>query len=478
MTQCKLARVNKQGQMTLDLWLGKEIEAKFDGGLISSDGGLLLLRKADEKLELLELAMYCLGEHRRLDLVKHSQLEMLRQRVYAIASGYEDCNDAQTLRFDPMHKLALGMLPTDGKMAASQPTLSRFENAVDETSLEALQQLLVHTYVRSLKGKSKTIKLRMDATDDEVHGYQQLSFYNGFYKHECYLPLFIFTDEGFPLAAVLRAGNAAPAEAALLTLRKVVKALRLSCPQVRLELTADAGFAIPELYDFCEDNGIRYAIGIKPNHAFEHHAKALTRQCVADFVEMGYEPYQKEQYKVWRQREERKRFSSKGEGRMQEHFEQDMTINKCGEFRYQARTWRQERRVVMKCSYSASGTELRYVVTNIHGSWPRSIYDDVYCKRARCENWIKDIKNYLKCDRTSCQEWKANQFRLLLHSFAYILLWEVRKQAKLEACTMETIRLRLMKIGVLVKETARKVWLHLTSNCPWQQFYSLAWQHL
>jgi hypothetical protein len=486
MTQCNLEDGNRQGQMTLDLDLGKEIEARFDGGLISSDGGLLLLRKADQKLELLERAVYCLGERRRLDLVRHPLLKLLRQRVYAIAAGFEDCNDARSLRDDPMHKLAMGILPLNEQKGASQPTLSRFENAVDEVSLKLLQELLVHTYIRMHKKAPLKVKLRMDTTDDEVHGYQQMSFWNGFYQQECYLPLFVFDDSGYALAAMLRPGNAAPAEGVLRALKPIVKALRLAWPQVRIELTADAGFAVPELYDYCEDNQVHYAIGLKSNQAFDHHAKDLIRQCMADYVEFGKEPYplkhnkmpEEESYRVWRQREERKRFQSKEEGRMQEHFEEDIPIRKYETFSYQACSWRQERAVVMSCNYTRKRPELRYVVTNFRGRTPRRLYEDIYCQRARCENWIKDLKNYLKCDRTSCQEYKANQFRLLLHTFAYILLLEVKKQAGLTAVTIETVRLQLIKIGVLVKETARRVWLHLTAQCPMKREYALAWLYL
>jgi len=486
MTKCKTNDKQVQEQMTLDLGLGKEIEARFDGGLISSDGGLLLLRKVDEKLELLELAAHCLTDWRRLDLVQHQLLQLLRQRVYAIAAGFEDCNDAQTLRFDPMHKLALGRLPFDGKGAASQPTLSRFENSVDEISLKALQELLVHTYIRLHKKAPSAVKLRMDATDDEVHGYQQMSFWNGFYQAECYLPLFVFDDSGFPLAAILRAGNAAPGEAALRTLKPIVKALRLAWPQIRIELTADAGFALPELYDFCEDNQIYYAIAIKPNHAFEHHAGDIIRQCMAEFVEFGGEPSplrhnrmsKQDKYRIWRQGEEKKRFASKPEGRMQEHCEQDIAIiHKFKTFNYQARSWRQERAVVMKCKYGQGGPELRYVVTNFKGRTPRRLYEDIYCQQARCENWIKELKTQLKCDRTSCQEFLPNQFRLLLHTFAHVLLWKIRKDSGHEHCEIRTVMLYLIKVGVLVKETARKVRLHLNSHHSARKWFTNAWVH-
>lgn len=486
MTECNSNDKQIQEQMTMNLGLGKEIEARFDGGLISSDGGLLLLRKADEELELLELATYCLGEQRRPELVKHSLLNLLRQRVYAIAAGYEDCNDAKTLRFDPMHKLALAMLPSETRGGASQPTLSRFENSVDETSLKAVQELLIHTFIRKHKKPPSCVRLHMDATDDEVHGYQQLSFWNGFYQSDCYLPLFVFEDSGFPLAAVLRAGNAAPAEAALRTLKPIIRQLRLAWPNVRIEFLADAGFSVPELYDYCEDNNVYYVIGLKPNHAFEYRARDVIQECMTEFVELGFEPLpikhnrvsKNDKYRVWRQKEERKRFSSKAEGRMQEHFEQDtLSIRKFVAFDYQARSWRQARTVVMKCDYSQSGPDIRYVVTNFRGCTPRSVYEDIYCQRARCENWIKELKTQLKCDRTSCQEFNANQFRLLLHTFAYALLCKIRKDSGHENCEIRTVMLELIKVAVLIKETARKVWLHLNSYHPDQKRFAKAWTH-
>jgi hypothetical protein len=212
MTQCKSDRGSKQVLIPLELGLGKPVEARFDGDCISTDGGLMLLRKADDRLELLKLAAWCIRDDRRPDLVKHKLENLLKQRIYAIAAGYEDCNDAARLSNDGMHKLALGFLPKSEHKLASQPTLSRWENSVDEVALKSLQKLLVHTYIRRFKKAPQVIKLAMDTTCDKVYGYQQLSFYNGFYEEYCFTPLFIFDDDGFPLAALLRHGNAGPAE--------------------------------------------------------------------------------------------------------------------------------------------------------------------------------------------------------------------------------------------------------------------------
>jgi len=471
------------------LGLGKEIVAAFDGGSVSSDGGLLLLEKADRRLGLSELAAMCVGESRRPDLVKHGMEDLFKQRIFAIAAGYEDCNDAARIGKDAMHQLAAGRLPSSGIALASQPTLSRWENWFKSACLAALQRLLVHIFIRTRKKAPKVLRLYMDTTHDEVHGYQQLSFYNGFYQTYCYTPLFIFADCGFPLCALLRHGNAGMSEGALRMLRQVVNDVRLSWPDTRLELVADAGFASPEIFEYCEKSGITYFIGDGSHSGYAYHSEPLVRECKALFEALGGPAQQLKKYAIpvnpkarqqaWRQREERIRFAGKEGGRMQEHFEdEDLLIRRYCEFEYASREWSRSRRIIARCHYTAEGPEVRYVITNATGSYPKRLYEEKYCPRAKCENWIKDLKNYLKCDRTSCQEFNANQFRLLLHTFAYALLWEIRRRAQMKHATVETVRLQLIKVGVVVKETVRKVWLHLASEHPWQKEYALAWRHL
>jgi hypothetical protein len=211
------------------------VELNFDGGRVCSDGGLLLLRKADDRLELTKVAALCIGDKRRPDFVSHTIQDMLRQRVYAIAAGYEDCNDATKLNSDGMHLLAAGYLPDSGHRLSSQPTLSRFENSIDETAIKAMQGLLVHTWIRKMKRKNrppKRVRLSMDTTCDPVHGFQQLTFYNGFYETACYTPLFVFTEDGFPLAAELRAGNASPAEGSVRAMKRVVAEIKRAFPMI------------------------------------------------------------------------------------------------------------------------------------------------------------------------------------------------------------------------------------------------------
>lgn len=487
MNQFKSKPAKEQPQMSLNLGLGKRIEARFDGQGVCSDGGLLLLRKADDRLELSELASLSLKDW-RTGSRKHDLVDLLRQRIYGIAVGYEDCNDAANLRFDLMHKLAVGYTPQDEQLLASQPTLSRFENSVDDVSLKSLQSLLVHLYVHSRKRAPKVVRLSMDTTVDEVHGYQQLSFYNGFYETDCFTPLFIFADDGFPLCAKLRAGNAAPADDAVRMISRVVHELRLAWPGVRVELTADAGFAIPELFEYCEAHAVTYFIGTRTHNGLSYHAEWLVQKCRSRFQEFGYEPEPLKKYGVvananerkqaWRQRQERLRFASKAEGRMQEHFEEDLKIRGFCEFKYGSREWTHERRHIARCEYTEQGPDVRFIVTNAAGSYAQRIYDEKYCRRARCENWIKELKNYLKSDRTSCQEFEANQFRLLMHTFAYVLILKVRNASGLTTANTETVRLRLLKVGVIVKERTCSILLSLAANTAAREPFRRAWQFL
>jgi hypothetical protein len=481
----KPAAEKQQGQMTLDLGLSRNVVQEFDGGAICSDGGLLILRKADLYLGLTENASFCIKDARRPEYVLHSIRDLFRQRIYGIAAGYEDCNDAGRLRDDAMFKLALGLEPDSKKSLGSQPMLFRFEAMADAETNSALQSLLVHTYVRSQKKTPKVIRLSMDTTCDPVHGYQQMSFYNGYYQTYCYAPLFIFTDDGFPLCALLRPGNPSPIDDSLRMLKRLIKELRLSWPAVAFELTADAAFNSQEIYDFCEKNKVTYFIAAAGHSGLTYHAHDLVKKCKKEFDEFGFESPELKKYatvknkqvseRIRRQREERIRYSSKKQGRMQEHFEDDLRVRKYGECHYQAKEWTKARRFIFRIEHTSAGPDVRFVCTNSPLKSAKDVYEKRYCRRARCENWIKDLKTYLKADRTSCQEFDANQFRLLLHTFAYILIWETRNKAKLRAMTVHTFQLQVLKIGVLIRATTRKIRLHLASDFVWKDQFRQAW---
>jgi hypothetical protein len=471
-------------QLRFNFGLGKPIVGTFDAGQVSSDGGLVLVRGVDDRLRLSEQISYCLADSRQEGKVKHSVVSQIRQRLGMIVAGNEDLNDADKLASDGMHKIAAGRNPETDPDLASDATLGRLENSRTDEELTFLQELLVHVFIQQQRTVPERIVLDMDTTCDEVHGYQQLSFYNGFYKTYCYTPLFIFAGS-FPLAAMLRAGNAAPAEGAVRALKPVIAALREAYPEVVIELRADAGFSTPELYKFCEEVGIYYFIGLKPNSHLLLKARPLISRAKTEFMKF-YGPVEdlttkqakKERQEKWRRKEERIRFATKEQGRMQEHFEDEDEYRTriVSDIDYQADSWRTKRRVIGRCDYTAEGADIRYIVTNYMGGRPKWLYEDKYCKRGQCENYIKELKA-LKCDRLSGQEFLTNQFRLLMHTFAYILIDGLKKLLPREHSTIsvETVRTRLIKIAVVVKETVRQVRLHWSSHCPWEsQFRMIA----
>ncbi len=490
MSKFRSPQAAEQVKIPLVLEGSKQIELDFDGGDVSSDGGLLLLSKANARLRLSKLAKWAIVEKRRVGSVFHELEDLLKQRIFAIAVGYEDCNDATTLRNDAMHKLSVTGAVKEALSLASQPTLSRFEAMADAATNEALQRLYVPLFVGRHKKAPKVVRLALDTTCDEVHGYQQLSFYNTFYGTYCFAPLFIFTDCGFPLCALLRPGNPSPLADAMRMLKRVISDLRLFWPSVKIEVTADAAFAAGKMYEFLEESNVTYYIAAAGHDGFKCEAQALVQECKKRFDEFSAQSPKlkkyalmenpKERLRAWRKNEERIRGLLKSEGRMQEHFEDDhqFRIRLFGEFGYSSREWNKSRRVIYRVEVSKEGPDVRYVVTNSKTGSSRKLYEEKYCRRARCENWIKDLKNYLKCDRTSCQEFETNQFRLHLHTFAYILIWEVRKAAKLQEMTVETFRLRFLKIGVIVKEASRKIRLNMASRYVWQKEFRVAWLNL
>lgn len=469
MTECTKPDANLQ--LKFDFDLGKPVVGTFDGGLISTDGGLGLLRFADDALELTKFASVCIKEKRCPEALKHSLQDLLRQRVYAIAAGYEDANDATSLRFDPMHKLAVGY-SLRKRSLASQPTISRLENSITCEELVFLQDLLVHTYIKKHKKPPKKLVLDLDTTCDPVHGYQQMSFYNAFYSTFCYIPMFVFDQNGFPLAALLRPGNADVGGDAARVLRKLFTILRSAWKSVPIEFRADAAFCRREVYQVCEEFNVVYFIGLKSNHNLRCLAKELIESAKLEFESIyGVSP--KQDKSAWRKKQERMRFASKVEGRVQEIKESEAFIRKAGELAWRGKGYNEDMRVICRADYSEDGLNLRFVVTNHAGGNPRWIYENKYCQRGQCENWIKELK-MVEVDRLSCQEFNANQFRLLEYTFAYILLRELRERLskKESKISIQNFVIQYIKIGVLVRESVRRISLHWTSAYPRQQSFA------
>ena len=424
------------------------VAVAFDAGRLTSDGGLIWLAQADDRLGLSAAFAAQVRDWRR-GPVRHPLALLLRQRLLQIACGYEDQDDADTLRHDPLLKLVCGRRPHAPSAAlASQPTLSRLENAVDRRACYRLAYALGAVYVQERErvagGVPAQVLLDLDSTDDPTHGAQEGSSYHGYYRQHMYHPLLIFDGHTNQLiTAVLRHGTVHASRGVVAILKRLVAAIRARWPHVAIELRADSGFAIPALYAYCEHEQIDYTIGLAPNARLEALAAPLVEQA------------------------------------KQEHQQTGEQVRLLAEAQYAADSWPQERRVVYKAEELEKGSNLRFVVTSRTDLAPLPLYN-WYVRRGEPELWIKDLKGACFADRLSCHHFWANQFRLLLHAAAYWLLDTLRRlliQARVARLQLDTLRLRLIKIGGWVREQAHTLSLHLASSHPGEPLWHLLAAH-
>lgn len=414
----------------------REVTAAFDGGSVTSDAGVLVLSQLDRRERLTATMAEALTERRQPGKVRHTIEDLLAQRVYQIACGWEDVIDANSLRYDPGMQTALRRVPgREEALLASQPTLSRLEERIRPEELEALADWLLERYVAWLRGQGpkawSRIILDVDSTDDPTHGAQQMTMFHGFYDQWMYHPLLVFDSRGFPVAVRLRAGNAHDSWETVEVLGRVIPRLREAFPKAEILLRADAGFAVPGLYEFCEAEKIPYVIGLVTNPRLVRSAEPLMKKA-------------------------RRRHEKSGE-----------KVQLYGQRRYRADSWSRSRRVVYKAEVMDRGDNPRFVVTTLPDE-PEALYR-FYVERGRSENWIKDLKNAVFADRLSCHLFEANHFRLFLHTAAYVLLFRLRQRlarTPLATSQMDTLRLKLLKIGARVQVSARRIWFHLASGHP------------
>jgi len=412
------------------------VETRFDLDDVTSDGGLLWLAEADDELGLCQAFAAVVPEWRR-GPARHTLVSLVRQRVFQIACGYPDQNDATTLRHDPLLQLSCDQTG----VLASQPTLSRLDNAVDEDACTALADVLLGCYLdqREQHGSPGSILLDLDSTDDPTHGEQEGSAYHGYYRQHMYHPLLAFDGTTNQLISVrLRPGNAHASWDAVEEVARIVAAMRSRWPDVAIALRADGGFAVPALYTLCEAQQIEYTIGLIPNPRLEDRAAALLTLATATY----------------------------------EHTQQPVRL--IGQSHYQADTWEHSRRVIIKVEVSEHGTNTRFVVTTRQDA-PDMLYD-WYVERGEMENWVKDFKRACQAERLSCCAFWANQFRLLLHAVAYWLLDTLRRwlgQRGVARMQLDTLRLRLIKIGGWVRWLTQHVRIHLASSHPGEPLWHL-----
>jgi len=432
----------------------RPLTVSFDAEHSSSDGGAVLLKAVDERLGLSRRLAACLQDGRQAGKVAHSVADLLRQRVYGLALGYADANDAARLAHDPLHKLLLDRDPVRGLALASQPTLSRFENAPRRSELyrmsQGLAEQVIERHRKRLGRGCRHLTIDLDPTDDPTHGAQQLSFFNGHYDSWCYLPMagfvtFNHEPEQYLFGYVLRPGNAPAKLGAIGILRRLLARLREAFPRARVLVRLDGGFADSELFDFLEEQGCDYVVGMAKNQRLTPRAARL----------MG-----------------KARRLSRRSGK---------TAHVYGQTRYAARRWKRQRRVIIKAEVVRHpGREPkmnpRFVVTNMKGA-PRRLYERVYCARGDVENRIKELHHGLEIDRGSCSRFLANQMRALLTAAAYVLMQELRRTARgtsLARAQVSTLRERLLKLGARIDSSVRRLVLHLPSAYAWQD----EWQRI
>jgi hypothetical protein len=413
----------------------KKVTAAFDGGLVSSNGGLLLLREAERHSGLADLLAACLPDHRDPALISHTLAEMLRFRILAIACGYEDADDCDALRHDPLFKLAVGRAPESGDPLCSQPTMSRLENMASRSQAARLTGVLVDFFCRSFAAPPATITLDIDDTCDPVHGHQQLSLFNAHYDTRCFLPIHVYhVESAKPVAVLLRPGKTPSGKEVRSILRHLVGRIRRHWPETRITIRGDSHYGRPEAMDWCEDNGVDYLFGLSGNRRIDALAAAVADDLKVRRAEAGADK-----------------------------------LRAFAGFAYAANSWKRERRVVARLEATTQGFDARYVVTSLPGQ-ARHLYENVYCIRGQAENLIKMHKAQLASDRTSCQSPVANQLRLVLHTAAYWLMLALRDAipaaSPMARAEFATLRLRLLKIGARIVEKAARIRVHLASACP------------
>jgi len=425
----------------------KPVEVKFSSFDLSADAGLLLLRQAEEKTQVCQGLANCLIDNREQKKVKHSLLRLLRQRIYQIAAGYEDANDSNNLRHDPIFKIVCDKIPKTGEeLLASQPTMSRWENQITSKEIKALRNFFIEEFINNYKAQDKMperMVLDIDGWDAETHGNQQLSFFNGYYEQDMYFPVLVNEAEsGYPLLLQLRAGNSHPGKGVTGLLRWLFWRLKKALPEVEIILRADGGFALPEILNTCERSQIKYAFGFSNNAVLKRKINYLLDQARLQY---------------YRTQQKSRLFD---------------------DVYYAAQTWKQPRRIIMKAEWLPLGANPRFIVTNLSGE-PQELYDNFYVQRgATSEHPIKELKLGIKADRLSCEKFMANQFRLFLSQAAYLLMLKIRQAAQgtqLEKAQVPRLRETVIKIVAKVSISVSQVLVELATHCPFaREIYLIA----
>ena len=433
-----LKNISETTLLNLDLFSvsGKQVELSFTGDQISSDGGLLLLREVENQLGLIDRISNCITDDRDHRYTDHTIKEMLTQRVFQIAAGYEDCNDCDDLRDDMIFKMCAGRLPQSGQELASQPTMSRLENSIDSKDLYRIGEQLVNTFIDSYAREPEVIILDCDDTNNNTYGQQELSLFNNYYHDYCYMPLHIYEGlSGKLITTILKPGRRNKQSDVASLLKKIIGHIREEWSNTMIIVRGDGHFASPDFMQWCEgEYKTSFITGLSGNSKLHKLADVTIKSAKREFKQYG------------------------------------KFVKRYHSFMYQAGSWAKPQKVVVKVEVSDMGTNIRYIVTDLIHFRTRDLYEKGYCARGAMELRIKEHKLYLRSDRSSCSSFAANQFRLFLHSIAYVLLHtlqkEVLKGTEFVNASFKTIQNKIIKTAAWVKEFKTKIKIELPRCCP------------
>jgi hypothetical protein len=414
---------------------GKKVQVDFNGGQISSDAGVLLLRETEDKIGLVKRIAALIPEQRHTSYVKHDLIQLLTQRVFQVVCGYEDGNDSNFLRHDPLFKIGCNKNPISEDTLASQPTMCRFENAPSRTTLYRIAKGIFDHFIDSYSKPPEGIILDIDETDSTTYGSQQMSLFNGYYDSYCYQPIHVYEGHsGKLITSILRPGKRPSGAEITMILARLAKNIREKWPLTGILFRGDSTYSAPAIFNCCEQYNLKFAVGLKSNKVLSDRIQSYLQKA-------------EELYKLRKE-----------------------TIRIYTEFEYKAKSWPRSYRVIAKIEINDKGPSIRFIATCLTHKDRRFIYETIYCGRGALELKIKELKNHLGSDRTSCSSFLANQFRLLIHSIAYILLHAFREKylagTAFAKAQFDTIRLKILKIGARVLPLTTKIKVHLATGCP------------
>jgi len=426
----------------------KKVELTYSGDRISSDGGLLLLREVDNQLSLINSVSNCITDDRDQRYVDHTVHEMLTQRIFQIAAGYEDCNDCNDMREDMILKSCVGRLPASGKELASQPTMSRFENSISKRELYNIGKQLVGSFIDSYTHEPKVIIIDCDDTNNTTYGQQELTLFNHYYGDHCYMPLHIYEGlSGKLITTILKPGRRDKQSNIASFLKKLINYLREQWPETMIIARGDSHFASKDFMQWCNlQDKTGFITGLAKNKKLNDQAETTIKSAKREY----------EQYKK--------------------------PVKRYHSFMYKAGSWATPQKVIVKVEMNEMGLNVRYIVTNLTQFKSRNLYEKGYCARCAMELRIKEHKLYLKSDKSSCKSFLANQFRLFMHSIAYVLLHTMQKElfkgSDLENATFKTIQNKIIKTAAWVKEMKTKIKIEFPKYCPTRDIQVRSFQML